>query len=904
MLRFAPITPAARRHILIYAVLPLVYVLCGRLGILLAVPPGYATAVFVPAGIAVAAMFTGGPATLPGTFLGSFLLNLWVSEAIAHRLDATGAVSAFIIALASMAQAAVGGAALRRLVGWPATLDRPREVGLFLLLAPLFCITSASLSVGGLWLVGAVETPEVVSNWTTWWAGDSLGVLLTLPLILVLVGEPRALWRARAAFVALPMIACFGVFVAIFVRVSEWENDQALLEFRVQSQRVADTIKAALDEQALFLEQLSSVFANHGSALSRQEFHALVQTLLQRFPNVQAVEWAPHVVSAGRAAFEAAQQADLPGFAIRDREPAGALRRAPDRNEFYPVTYLEPLAGNEQAAGFDLASDPDRRAALDRAIAGGSVTATAPIRLVQERGSEAGILLIDALPESPSGSGTVLIALRMGTFTQARADPLVHTLSLRLADAAGGPPFFDSLGASQKTAYAGSFDFGGRRYEVQTAPSPGYLALHRGWQSWAVLAAGALGTGLLGGLLLLGTGHTYRLEELAGRLGDSESRIAADLADMTRLNQLSTTLMREGGEVDRCLNEVVNTAITISGADKGNVQLIDQASGALTIAAQRGFEEPFLMFFESVRDEAAACAAAMRSGERVIVEDVTLSEIFLGQPSQKVLLEAGVRAVISTPLTSSTGNLLGMVSTHFARPHRPSERQLHLIDLLARQTADYLERKRAEEIEGTLIREIQHRSNNLLAVIQAIAHRSLAGEGPLPQARKAFEARLQALARANRQLTKSSWSGVDLAEIVRLELEPFAGRTVIEGVNVKLGPQYAQSFSLALHELATNAAKYGALSSASGKVGVCWTIVSEGRTSLLNFKWQETGGPPVAPPARHGFGTSLIKATFKDARFDYALDGLRCEIAVLLGRADPAAADAGQQALAMGGTET
>src|SRR5579862_76523 len=466
MLRFAPLNPAARRHILIYAVLPLAYVICGRLGLLLAVPPGYATAVFVPAGIAVAAMFMAGPATLFGTFLGSFLLNIWVSDAIAHQLDARGITSAFIIALASMAQAAVGGAVLRRFIDYPAPLDRPREVGLFLLLAPLACMTSASLSVGGLWLLGALETPDLASNWTTWWAGDSLGVLLVLPIVLVIVGEPKALWRARRAFVALPMIACFGVFVAIFVRVSAWENDQALLEFRVQSQRVADTIKATLDEQALFLDQLSAVFANHGSALTRQEFHALVQTLLQRFPTVQAVEWAPRVTSGERAAFEAAQQADLPGFAIRDGDAAGELRRAPDRNAFYPVTYLEPLAGNEQAVGFDLASDPDRRAALERAIAGGGATATAPIRLVQERGGEAGVLLIHAVPESPAGPGIVLIVLRMGTFTRALADPLVHTLSLKLADTGAALPFFDSLPRMQKLPYATGFDFGDRHYEV------------------------------------------------------------------------------------------------------------------------------------------------------------------------------------------------------------------------------------------------------------------------------------------------------------------------------------------------------------------------------------------------------------------------------------------------------
>jgi len=348
---------------------------------------------------------------------------------------------------------------------------------------------------------------------------------------------------------------------------------------------------------------------------------------------------------------------------------------------------------------------------------------------------------------------------------------------------------------------------------------------------------------------------------------------------------------------------VVETAIAISGADKGNLQLFDSGSGTLTIAAQRGFNAPFLKYFEHVGDNASACAAAMRSGEPVIVEDVTLSDIFAGQPSQQVLLDAGVRAVISVPLTSSGGNLLGMLSTHFGQPHRPSDRELRLIDLLGRQTADYLQRKRAEETERTLVHEIQHRSNNLLAVIQAIANQSLAGDGSLPQAKKAFEARLYALARVNRQLSTSNWSGMNLGEIVRLELEPFAGRAIIEGSNVVLGPRDAQSFSLALHELATNAAKYGALSSAGGKVGASWTIHIDGSGKLLKFRWQESGGPPVAAPTRRGFGTSLVKATFKNACFDFAAGGLRCEIDVMLGGMEPTEA-ARQEPLALDPSDT
>ena len=175
----------------------------------------------------------------------------------------------------------------------------------------------------------------------------------------------------------------------------------------------------------------------------------------------------------------------------------------------------------------------------------------------------------------------------------------------------------------------------------------------------------------------------------------------------------------------------------------------------------------------------------------------------------------------------------------------------------------------------------------MLAIIQAIAHRSFSGERSSSEAGKAFEARLQALARANQELIKSNWAGVSLKEIVRLELEAFAKRTLVEGTDIRIGPQLAQNFSLALHELATNAAKYGALSDQNGKVGIYWTVVRDGESSRLKLKWQETGGPQVAQPTRQGFGTTLLRAVFPDARFDYAVKGLNCEIDVLLKTDEP-----------------
>jgi two-component system, chemotaxis family, CheB/CheR fusion protein len=365
-------------------------------------------------------------------------------------------------------------------------------------------------------------------------------------------------------------------------------------------------------------------------------------------------------------------------------------------------------------------------------------------------------------------------------------------------------------------------------------------------------------------------------------------RIASDLRAVKRLNQLGLRLVRKGSDLNECLNEILDLAIILVGTDKGNIQLFDPASRALSIAVHRGFEEPFLKFFSSVSDDISACGMAMQSAERVIVEDVAKSEIFAEKPSLNVLIDAGVRAVVSIPLISSGGNLLGMISTHFIRPHRPTEQELRLMDLLTRQAADYLERKRAEETEKTLVREIQHRSNNIFAVIDAIAHRTLSGDSTLDQARKAFGGRLQALARAHQQLTKSNWSGANLRDIVRLELEPFAARATARGDNnVIVSPQHTQNFSLVLHELAANAVKYGALSNSTGQVNISWKVTENGDNKVLKFQWREHGGPAVVGPKRQGFGTLLLKSIFPEIQLDFGRRGLSCEIDVPLANSKP-----------------
>ena len=173
------------------------------------------------------------------------------------------------------------------------------------------------------------------------------------------------------------------------------------------------------------------------------------------------------------------------------------------------------------------------------------------------------------------------------------------------------------------------------------------------------------------------------------------SELVAELAAMNRLHQLSTRLLREV-ELLPLLEEVLNATIALQSADFGNLQLYNERTQALEIVAQRDFGQDFLNHFSAVNESGAACGRALKRAERVIIEDVLTDPDFA--PHRAIAASAGFRAIQSTPLFSRSGEPLGIVSTHFRQPHRPSERELRLTDLYAWQAAELIERKRAEDV--------------------------------------------------------------------------------------------------------------------------------------------------------------------------------------------------------------
>jgi len=178
---------------------------------------------------------------------------------------------------------------------------------------------------------------------------------------------------------------------------------------------------------------------------------------------------------------------------------------------------------------------------------------------------------------------------------------------------------------------------------------------------------------------------------------------------------------------------------------------------------------------------------------------------------------------------------------------------------------DRTEHRRAEERQMLLNQELAHRVKNTLAVVQAISAQTFRGEIPFADARKSFNDRLLALARAHDVLMNGSWTAASLRALVEgvpiIRGEHDEKRVKIEGPNVTVGPRAALSFALVLHELATNAVKYGALSTAAGSVSVCWNLLGV-PSPRLHFEWREEGGPVVKPPHRRGFGSRLIESSF------------------------------------------
>jgi PAS domain S-box-containing protein len=457
-----------------------------------------------------------------------------------------------------------------------------------------------------------------------------------------------------------------------------------------------------------------------------------------------------------------------------------------------------------------------------------------------------------------------------------------------------------------------------------------------------------------------------------------------------RLQEISTLLIQEGN-LDALYERVLDAAISLMSADMGSMQKYDPEQDQLRLLVSRGFGPESVASFERVnRDSATSCGRALSVGRRVIVPDIECSDFMTGSADLDVSRRAGIRAMHTTPLVSRSGRLLGMISTHWEKPHHPTEHELRALDVLARQAADLVERvqvetalregehrlqwlasiiesshdaiiskdiraiittwnkgaellfgytseeaigqpitilfppechdeersilertnrgefiehyetvrrrrdgssvdvsltispirnaegkivgaskiarditrrKRAEAREKILTAELDHRVKNILAQVAVVAKSTRQGNRSVDEFLRSLDGRIQSMATAHMLLSQSGWQGVGVDAVVRSQLAPYATDTniTISGTDVILAAAEIQALTRVLHELATNAAKYGALSIPGGRVSVSWNRGTNGKATNLMFVWRELGGPPVPSKVQASYGTNLIR---------------------------------------------
>jgi len=259
----------------------------------------------------------------------------------------------------------------------------------------------------------------------------------------------------------------------------------------------------------------------------------------------------------------------------------------------------------------------------------------------------------------------------------------------------------------------------------------------------------------------------------------------------------------------------------------------------------------------------------------------------------------GFRAAFGFPIKSE-GQVIAVLEFFTTAVSSPDTELMLTVRTLGEQLGRVMERKRTEEHQRLLLHELNHRVKNTLAIVQGLAAQTFKGDAADPSSKQAFEGRLAALAEAHDLLTGANWEAASLRDVVERSSRGCGAdptRVKISGPDLWLQPKAAVSLSMALHELCTNAVKYGAFSTEAGSVSVSWKMIKNEGAPHIVLRWEESGGPPVSPPLRQGFGTRMIERALASelggsAKLEFPTSGARCIItAPLPTDADPAPPD-------------
>jgi PAS domain S-box-containing protein len=506
-----------------------------------------------------------------------------------------------------------------------------------------------------------------------------------------------------------------------------------------------------------------------------------------------------------------------------DGEPV----RAPDKPVHFVVESAYLLSGVMPSYGLDVTGLRSREAGILQAVQSRELVVSEPVNFV-DTGAEGVLLYVSAEDRSGTVVGVAAGSITLSELAEVSArasgvDEVAITTPQQLAEGKDEPT--DT--ASRVAPNQRQFKFGGRLWSVTVSPRP----LAGNFVRWAMV-------------LIVGAGLA------------TTAAILAYLSTLAKATEVVEARARLRGMLDGLgpLAWLLTPDGTIVNANRA-------AIAAFGRAKDHGVGKPFWDLPLSGDDPEQAERLRQAVAAAAKTEDSRFDLPVDHEEGRKVF-DVWIRPLVSA----------------YGEPN-------HLVASAVDVTARY----ESEETQRLLMRELDHRMKNTLQVIQAIVRRTARSHATVDKFEQSLLGRVNAMSRAHELLAQEHWLGADIGTILREEMSNFdPGNAIdLEGPNVRLSPKAALSFALVAHELGTNASKYGALSSPSGRVAIRWHVDRNGGEPRLVLQWRESGGPAVRPPDERGFGSMLIERSIAyeldgDAKLEYLPEGLVCTISAPL----------------------
>ena len=504
----------------------LAYAAAGQLALFLALPPSFAAPIYPPAGIALAAALVYGRRALPGVLLGAYVVNGWLvgprggTPLLMHGV-------ALAIALGATLQAGLGAA----LVRWRTSsraLAEPRDVAAFCLFGALIaCLCSGTIATAALSWAGVLPADARGLTWWTWWAGDTLGVLIGAPVALSFIGQPRSDWAPRRVALALPLLAATALLALATTQVARLDDLRSRNAFERAAAAAADSAANQLHHALFALQAIQGLFVA-SSEVTREEMLRAADPWLKLPIRLQAIGYSERVPRAELPAYEQrASSQDGRTFRVFERRERGTAPISSQDSDALVIRFAEPYETNSGAVGLNQLSIPAVREAVGRAIVTDLPAASAGFRLTQEVGDQTGVVLYRALyrgeptaaERAHAARGIVFVTLRMDQSMAAAMKDQPVSLRWCLVDSdpasprprLSGPPGCESA-AVEGFSFRRDFDIGGRRWQLRLSAAPAAFAEAGLLNAWLFSTAGLLSTAMLAALLLTVTGRTRRIE--------------------------------------------------------------------------------------------------------------------------------------------------------------------------------------------------------------------------------------------------------------------------------------------------------------------------------------------------------------------------------------------------------